>query len=783
MTHALRNLACGAIPVVAAGLLVVTVPAQQAAAGVAPGSTGRLSVADGGGQATDGGALTAPAISGDGRYVAFADNARLDPAAREGFDDIYVRDRAAPGHTVLLSHWPGRRSDADSVDPSISADGRYVAFDTTASGIVSSGPSSAVGGFTEDVMIVDRDPEGDGRFDKRLPDGTPDYRYTVVGRLDTQDGVRLWANQSPTISADGTTIAWQQNPVDESAGSTIVVAKLGKDSAGRLLAPPESDYVDVTMPNQSEGLVFESFPRLSADGEHVVFTADPGLYVEDLARRQTVEVDVDGHGNPLSGTPAYPAVSGDGDVIAFAETATDTRVIVVDRKAGTETVTSLDNAGTPVDGTQPALSTDGRYLAFVTGASNADDGASAPGVLPNQVVERDLVVDAARAAAGLPRLPGELVSPSVLADCGSAGATCPGDEVSGTPALDADGGTVAFLSSADDLVPGDTNGLSDAFARQFQPSLQAAPPDFGAVPLGGSGTATVTVHQVGFGSVAIGSVTVQGGDFTVFPSQTCQNSVLYETGTCLVSVRFTPQGPGARTGTLVMDVRGRPAPFTVDLSGGVGPPVDGFAASPDPLVFPGPALPLSTSAPEVVTVTNTGTAPFTVSAVRSVTGQGLFPADYMVTHDTCTGVPLPAGGTCQVTVVDVPHGAGRRPGALAFTDDTGGSPQLVGLSAGGVTPTLQANPAVVVEGRVTTIVGHGFPAGQRVGVNLPSLPGGPTVTATTGPRGDFSVAVPVFLHADVGTWQVAATATGLTASTPLLIVQDTYQPPDFTTRG
>lgn len=770
-----------AVPVVALGLFAL--PVQHAAAGVAPGSTERLSVTDSGSQATGGGAVTAPAVSGDGRYVAFADNAQLDPAAGQGLDNIYVRDRGT-GHTVLLSRGVGGQSaDSDSTDPSMSADGRYVAFDTTAHNIPDGDSSAPYYDFVEDVVIVDRDPEGDGRFDKVLPDGSPDYRYTVVGRLDTQSGMRLWANRNPVISADGSTIAWQQNPVDEDADTTVVVAKLGQDPAGGLLPPPESGYVDMTVPHPTDSLVTESFPTLSADGQHVAFTAGNGLFVEDLADRRTVQVDVDAHGNPLPGTASYPALSGDGDMIAFAETTTDSRVIVVDRSTGTETVASLDNSGAPVDGTQPALSTDGRYLAFVTDAPNADDGIS-PGQLSSQVVERDLVVDAARVAAKLPRLPGELASPSVLADCGSAG-TCPGDAVSGTPALDADGGTVAFVSSADDLAQGDTNAMSDAFARQFQPSLQAAPLDFGTVPLGGSATATVTVHQVGFGPVYVGPVTVTGGDFSVFPSQTCQNSVLYETGTCLVSVRFAPRGPGARPGTLSLGVRGWPAPFTVGLSGGVGPPVDGFAASPNPLAFPGPQLALSTSAPQVVTVTNTGTTPFTVSSVRSVAGQGLFAGDYTITHDTCVGGPLPAGGSCQVTVVDVPHGAGSRPGALAFTDDAGGSPQLVGLRATGVTPTLQANPAVVIEGRVTTVVGHGFPAGHQVAVTLANLPGGPALTATTGPHGDFSVAVPVFEHADVGTWQATATATGtgLTATTPLLIVQDTYQPPDFTTRG
>ncbi len=814
MTHALtrRTLLVGVVPVVAAGLLVLAGPARPAAAGVAPGSTERLSVADGGGQVTTGDVVSNPAVSADGRYVAFSDSGPVDPAAGSGVDGVYVRDRAAPGHTVLLSRGAGGSANGASDDPSISADGRYVAFDTSAANIPDG--DEIVGAEALDVVVADRDPEGDGRFDKTLANGAPDYRYVVVGRLDEQAGGRLWSNERPSISADGTTIAWQQNPVQEGF-STVVVATLGKDATGKLLPPAEADYHDVDVPNPTGNAVDATYPRLSADGGHVAFTAFycvdcgvttevrphdvPGtgavLLVEDLARRRTVELDIDAQGHQLTGTPGFPSLSGDGSRVAFSETGadgTDSRVIVVDRDPGTgtaigETVAATDNSGAPANATTPALSTDGHYLAYLTGAPNAEDGTDPPDteVLPAQVVERDLDVDAARAAAKLPPLPGELATPSVRADCAvPAGAACPGDGVSGPPVLDGDGGVVAYLSNADDLVPGDTNGIADVFARQFQPSLRADPLAFGTVPVGSSAVATLTVHQVGFGPVHLGSVTVVGGDFGVFPSQTCQDATLYETGACLVSIRFTPQVPGPRGGTLHLVEAGRPAPFTVGLSGGAGPAVDTFRATPDPLVFPGPALAFATSAPQVVTVTNTGSAPFTVSAVSPPAGPGLFAGDYTITRDTCVGAPLPGGGTCQVTVVDVPHGAGGRPGALAFTDSSAGSPQLVGLSAAGMPPTLRANPAVVADGRVTTLVGQGFPAGHAVAVTLPNLPGAATVSAIAGPHGDFTVALPVFEHTETGTWQATATATGtgLTATAPLLVVQGTYQPPDFTTR-
>jgi hypothetical protein len=856
LRHHIPRLVLACVVALLASVTVVLV-AGSAAAVVSPGVTELLSVRDDGSQAEQdgefGGAEDA-VVSGDGRYVAFDDWTPLDPLAASFTQNVYVRDRRTPGHTVLISRGipapvtsasteavtPRDSSEApangSSSTPSISATGRYVVFQTNATNIPDGHSTTGFSFGNQDVVICDRDPDGTGTLDHRRPDGSMNYRYTIVGRLDIgEDEIRDFSNGSPTISSDGTTVSWEQSPVEQEAPETVVVAHLAKAADGDLTAPDPSQYIQArtSFTGHQEADALE--PRLSADGRHVTFMARcpecatsevplPGetmaLDVEDLVGQRTFRVDVDAKGAPRDGIPGLPAVSGDGRVVAFQEGPTNEigppQVIVVDRDPDhdgqlgpgggrriTTTVVSANRTGGVGEGQEPALSTDGRYISFDTNGADmsngvdtsSDDGegdgsSGPPGSgstgLNRQIVVRDLVVDAARVAARQPRLPAELASPSVGTQCGR-GLTCAGDRSSVRPSVDADGGVVAFASSADDLVQADSNGSDDVFARHFQPTLAAAGVHFGTVPFGGSGTASVTVREVGFGPVRVTRIAVtgkDGRDFTVFPAENCTGTVLHETETCVVSLRFVPSGGGARSAGLDLFRSGATTPVVVPVAGGVGPALDTFRATPDPLAFPGSRLALAASAPGVVTVTNTGLAGFTIRTVTVLGGPHLFPGDYRITVDRCTGVTLAPEGTCRVTVLDIPRGSGVRRGALRFDDTSGGGPHLVGLTATGTTPTVRVSPAVVTAGRVTMVTGTGWPSGGQVTLALPTLPGNHALTATAGLDGTFSAPLVMFEHAATGTWTVDGTATGtsLTASTTLLVVLGTYQPPGFTTR-
>src|SRR5438309_2235982 len=101
--------------------------------------------------------------------------------------------------------------------------------------------------------------------------------------------------------------------------------------------------------------------------------------------------------------------------------------------------------------------------------------------------------------------------------------------------------------------------------------------------------------------------------------------------------------------------------------------------SPTSLTFPTQLI-SSTSAGMNVTLTNTGNATLTISSI-SVTGT--HSAEYAQTTTCSTVTPLPAGGTCTISVTFRPTAIGARSANLNVIDNGGGSPQLVPVSGTG----------------------------------------------------------------------------------------------------
>jgi len=93
-----------------------------------------------------------PAISDDGRYVVFESNAKLAPADTNNFTDVYLRDRVAKATRLISVGRNGRQGNNDtSYRPAISSDGRFVAFRSAASNMVADDTNRAY-----DVFVRDR---------------------------------------------------------------------------------------------------------------------------------------------------------------------------------------------------------------------------------------------------------------------------------------------------------------------------------------------------------------------------------------------------------------------------------------------------------------------------------------------------------------------------------------------------------------------------------------------------------------------------------------------------
>ena len=207
------------------------------------------------------------------------------------------------------------------------------------------------------------------------------------------------------------------------------------------------------------------YPDVDEDGEFVVFSSEAtnlvpndtngfrDIFVHDRITGNTVRVSKDSIGNEANWfSDIIIEISGNGRYIAFASNATnlvqnDTNgfrdIFVHDQQTGTTERVSIASDGSQANlfSERPSISDDGRYVAFMSHATNLD---------PNDTTgARDVFIH--------DRTLGTTVKADVAADGTEANDVCD------TPSISGDGQYVAFESVADNLVPNDTNIQKDVF--------------------------------------------------------------------------------------------------------------------------------------------------------------------------------------------------------------------------------------------------------------------------------------------------------------------------------
>ncbi len=343
------------------------------------GATERVSVDSLGAQAT--GESRSPSMSADGRYVAFWSYARnLDSGDTRGWADVFVHDRQSGATERVSVDSLGMQGDEGSFDPSISADGRYVAFWSTASNLVGGDTNNAWDAFVHDRQS-----------------GTTER--VSVDSLGAQGN---GSSYSPSISADGRHVAFWSHATNLVGGDT-------------------NGYVDI--------------------------------FVHDRQSGTTERVSVDSLGAEGHDSSFDPSISADGRYVAFSSYATDlvggdtngwSDVFVHDRQSGATERVSIDSLGEGNEGSYfPSISADGRYVAFQSWADNLV-GGDTNGVLDAFVHDRQ--------SGAIERV-----------NVDSLGRQ--GNGQGWYPTISADGRDVAFYTDAFNLVSGDTNGTWDVFVR------------------------------------------------------------------------------------------------------------------------------------------------------------------------------------------------------------------------------------------------------------------------------------------------------------------------------
>jgi Tol biopolymer transport system component len=413
-------------------------PGWHAPGALLAGTTTRVSIASDGAQGNR--VSYASSISADGRYVVFASHANnLVPGDTNGAADIFVHDRQTGQTSRVSVASNGTQGNSKSYGPSISADGRYVAFHSDASNLV---PGDTNG--TRDVFVHDRQ--------------TGQTSRVSVASSGTQGN---GTSYSRSLSADGRYVVFYSHannlvPGDTNGRTDVFVHDRQMGQTSRVSVASDG----------AQGNDWSYDPFISADGRYVVFASYasnlvPGdtngthdIFVHDRQTGQTSRVSVASNGAQGNDWSQSPSISADGRYVAFYSDASnlvpgDTNgvkdVFVHDRQTAQTTRISITSNGTQGNGEsdRSSISADGRYVAFQSWAQNLVPG--------DTNVKYDIFVHDRQTG---------LTSRVSVASNGAQG-----NGESGYPSISADGRYVAFHSDASNLVPGDINGVLDVFVH------------------------------------------------------------------------------------------------------------------------------------------------------------------------------------------------------------------------------------------------------------------------------------------------------------------------------
>jgi hypothetical protein len=257
-----------------------------------------------------------------------------------------------------------------------------------------------------------------------------------------------------------------------------------------------------------------------------------------------------------------------------------------------------------------------------------------------------------------------------------------------------------------------TGACGNAFIAEIGPTapdVQLTPQiiPYGAQPLGvPSPSQTVTVTNNSGSAVTFSSIATTGNYQVNTTGTSCFTSVPLSAGaSCAIAVSFTPNAAGdggANAGTLVLTDNAAGSPQVALLKGtGVTSVV---ALTPASLSFNSQFVG-TTSAPQTVTLVNSGSATLNITSVAVTAGAGF------AQTNNC-GTSVAAGSSCTISVSFTPTGSGTASGTLSVTDNTTGSPQTVGLTGTGVSPTASLSATTVNFGSL--LVGTGSTTPQKI---------------------------------------------------------------------
>lgn len=404
-------------------------------------------------------------ISADGRYIVFqSDSNNLVAGDTNAAYDIFVHDRQTGETTRVSVDSSGNEANGGSYEPFISADGRYVVFDSLATNLVPGDTNSL-----QDIFIHDRQTGETTRISVDS-NGNEANNDSFEPSLSFDGRFVLFGSFASNLVAGDTNNFYDIFVHDRQTGETT---RINVDSSG----------------NQANN---SSYNRnaISSTGRYVAFASQasnlvPGdtngktdIFVHDMVTGETTRVSVNSRGVQGDNLSVNPSISADGRYIAFGSWSSnlvsgDTNdwwdVFVHDRLTGKTTRVSISSSGAQGNNSSgtPSISADGRFVVFSSGATNLVSGDS------NK--KNDIFVHDRQTRQTI------RVNYSPLLK--------QGDNHSYEPFISPGGPYIVFESIATNLVDGDTNGARDIFVI-YPPSVLLSPNGGEFIPSGSVHTIT-----------------------------------------------------------------------------------------------------------------------------------------------------------------------------------------------------------------------------------------------------------------------------------------------------
>ncbi|MBI5433055.1 MAG: hypothetical protein HZA52_09525 [Planctomycetes bacterium] len=377
-----------------------------------------------------------PELSFDGRFIAYQSGAtNLVTGDTNAFADVFLCDRTS-GTTVRVSvATGGGEGDEGGLEPALSGDGRFVAFFSSSTNLVPNDLNGvydifvhdAVVGTTERVSLASSGVEGNGAS-----------RYAAI----SGDGRWVAFESKATNLVAGDTLGWRDVFVRDRATGTLVRASV--DALGN---EADGESLDAAISPEGRWVAFESLATNLVAGDT---NGASDIFLKDLQTGAISRLSVSSLGIEGNGASVDPSITNNGRYVAFGSSASnlvafDTNgfddVFYRDVIAGVTRRASVSSIGNEADehSHDPQFTPDGTHVAFYSGGTNLDH------YLPNVFLHEVMTSTLERISIG------------------SAGQQA--TQGSYWPAISADARWVAFDSFDSNLVFADANGVRDIFVR------------------------------------------------------------------------------------------------------------------------------------------------------------------------------------------------------------------------------------------------------------------------------------------------------------------------------